>query len=227
MWKDKINTVWQGDCLDLMKEIPDESIDLILTDPPYNASNSNISFKNGGYKTLNADWDKNFKPREYIEESKRILKTGGGILIFCSQHLIAENLMELGKDWFMQLLVWHKSGMPSICKMYDFCTEYVIWGRKKGKQYVFNRQKNNKNIIKINTCSGVERAGHPTQKPLEIIKHFITIHSNKDDLIFDPFMGSWTTARACMDLGRNFIGAELSAEYCEIGRQRLRQQVLL
>lgn len=68
---------------------------------------------------------------------------------------------------------------------------------------------------------------HPTQKPLPLIKWILTKYSKDTDLIFDPFMGSWTTARACMDLGRNFIGAELSSEYCEVGRQRLRQQVLI
>ena len=68
---------------------------------------------------------------------------------------------------------------------------------------------------------------HPTQKPVKLFGQILQDYTEENDLIFDPFMGSWTTARACMDLGRNFIGAELSEEYCEIGRNRLKQQVLL
>ena len=68
---------------------------------------------------------------------------------------------------------------------------------------------------------------HPTQKPIGLIKYLLAKFSKETDLIFDPFMGSWTTAVACKQLGRNFIGAELSKEYCEIGEQRLRQQQLI
>ena len=68
---------------------------------------------------------------------------------------------------------------------------------------------------------------HGTQKPIKLIGKLINIFSKDTDLIFDPFMGSWTTARACLDLKRNFIGAELSEEYCKIGENRIRQQILI
>lgn len=92
---------------------------------------------------------------------------------------------------------------------------------KKGKKdfslSIFNQSKTENNYS----------FNHPTIKPIQLINWLIEHYSDKDDLIFDPFMGSWTTARACKDLGRNFIGCELDEKYCEIGEQRLRQEVLI
>lgn len=219
-WKDKINTIWHGNASELLKEIPNNSIDLVLTDPPYN-----ISQKSGGLRKLDfGEWDKqgNEIVATAVEEAVRISK--GTIIFFCSnqQFSYIYNFLE-GKNFITKCLVWLKPNPSVINCEHSYVTgqELMVYAKKRNALYNPNFK-----LSYFTYPFPVQRL-HPTQKPIELIKELILDTTDKDNLILDPFMGSWTTARACMDLGRNFIGAELSAEYCEIGRQRLRQQVLI
>jgi site-specific DNA-methyltransferase (adenine-specific) len=206
-----------------MREIPDKSIDLVLTDPPYNASNSNISFDN--YRTINEDWDKNWEAKPFLDEAFRIIKKGGSILSFCSYHTLGQYL-NYGKK-VQQIIHWeHTTALPAIAKIYTPVIEYIVWFSTPN--YCFNKQLSGRNVLKAKKpyqCG--EDFKHPSPKPTELIGRLLHVHSNENDLILDPFLGSGTTAVACQALKRNFIGIEISPEYCEIARQRLRQQVLI
>ncbi len=230
------NQIIQGDCLEVMKGISDKSIDLILTDPPYNASNFKREFKNKSYYPINEEWDKNFT-LDYIKEITKKLKDNGSLLLFCSHHNLPEICLEL-KQYIKikQFLHWIKTNpFPSVSNVYTFSVEYIIfstngknyWGNSindnnKGG-YIFNKNNNiKKDTFHYPTVSGKERTKHKTQKPRLLIKELLETHSNKGDIVLDPFLGSGTTAVACKELGRRYIGIEISEEYCEIARRQIK-----
>jgi site-specific DNA-methyltransferase (adenine-specific) len=222
--KDYINQIIQGDCLEVMKGIPDKSIDLILTDPPYG-----INFKsawqtyqkrieNDGFN----DWLE-ILPK-FLTEFKRIL-TDTGCCCCCGgggkTPVTALFTIEAIKHFnLIQTLIWRK--FIGVGWKYRPSYETILVLSKSKDNYNFyDTSKKCSNVIEgINQeipCKGK----HPTVKPVRLMKHLIEIHSNKDDLILDPFLGSGTTAVACKELGRRYIGIEISPEYCEIARNRV------
>lgn len=225
--KEMINQVIQGDCLKIMKDIPDNSIDLVLTDPPYGINQ--------------ADWDK-YLPIKWVDDIIRILKDSGAFYIFgdsltLSKLQIAweEKLKWKGratwiyedgprnsKNWTSKhedCLYYfgekHQSNIPQEKSKY----QDKRWGdyRYIGNVWQFDRILGNND----------NRFEHPTQKPIKLIEMLVKASSKENDLILDPFLGSGTTAVACQNLKRRFIGIEISKEYCEIARQRLRQKTLI
>ncbi len=239
-----------GDCLEIMKKLPKGKINLIVTDPPYNASKGGINLpKNttgGAYYKVNEEWDKfesykdylNFT-RDWIKEADKLLTPNGSIMIFGSQHNIGEviiTLKELGYK-FINLIIWKKTNpMPSITKRtLTHSTELIIWFAKD-KGWVFNYKnmkkyndgKQLRDVWEFSLCQGSERikrkdgkAAHPTQKPLELFKRLIEMSSSKGDVILDPFIGSGTTAIACEELDRSWIGIDKCKTYIDLANQRI------
>jgi DNA modification methylase len=201
-----------------MKKIPNKSIDLVLTDPPYNASNSNIGFKDG-YKTINEEWDKNFNPCPFLETCFNKIKNGGSVIVFCSYHLLGIYLNYKAK--IQQIIHWeHISAMPAIAKVYTPVVEYMVW--YSTPRYCFNKKEAHTNILRVRKGHQVDGAKyHPSQKPSNIMGALLRVHSNKNDLILDPFMGSGTTGVACKELGRGFIGIEINKDYYDIAKKRI------
>jgi DNA modification methylase len=209
-WKEMVNEVVHGDCLQGMKMIPDKSIDLILTDPPYGVK---MDKGFGGFgkpiarKRYEEDnWDSIRPNKMFFDELLRISKNA---IIFGGNFF--SDLLPQSYHW----IVWDKlNTMPT----FGDCE--LIWtniDRKSVKKYTHE----------YNGLIGKEPwRKHPTQKPVELIRKILVDYSKEPYLICDPFMGSWTTARACKDLGRNFIGFELEEKYCKVGEERLRQQNL-
>lgn len=235
----ELNKIYCMDCLEGMKQIEDNSVDLIVTDPPYNISGLSNSIDLHG-KPVNlshfGDWDYLFNPEEFIKETKRVLKKNGQIYIFTSDRLIGKYIDLFIKYQFhyRNMLVWFKANlMPKIRhRTWRSGTEYILYAGQskceKSSDYTFNwlGQEEMKNLIIRNILGGGERLNHPTQKPLDIIKRFIIVSSNGGDFVLDPFIGSGTTAVACKQLGRNFIGFEISSEYYKIAEKRLQQETL-
>ncbi len=237
----KTNIIYNEDCLEGIKRLPNKSIDLILTDPPYNASNFKREFKNKSYYPINEEWDKNFT-LDYIKEITKKSKDNGSLLLFCSHHNLPEICLEL-KQYIKikQFLHWIKTNpFPSVSNVYTFSVEYIIfstngknyWGNSINENnkggYIFNKNKNiKKDTFHYPTVSGKERTKHKAQKPLLLIKKLLETHSNKNDIILDPFMGSGTTAIACKRLNRKYIGFEISKEYYKIARERIEAEKTL
>lgn len=197
-WKEMVNEVVQGDCLEGMKLIPDKNINLVLTDPPYAIG------KNYGNTS-----DLNFS-KEWFLEAKRI---ANGI---CFTPGI-KNMFEFEKpDW---VLCWFKPGALLRSKYGFNSWEPMLI-------YSLPASTKEPDVIRCSIGKQKEVGDHPTPKPLELFQKIILRFTQPGDLICDPFMGSWTTARACKDLGRNFIGFELEEKYCRIGEERLRQEIL-
>ena len=220
--EDYINKIIQGDCLEVMKQMPDKCVDLVLTDPPYG-----ISQKSGGFrgKELNfGSWD-NLPEKQLEEVVLQVIRISkGSIFIFYSAEQLSFIIKEFcSNNLLTRQLVWYKPSAFSMNadKMYMWSTENIVWA--KHRKALFNPRLK-RNLFICNTAS--ERF-HPTQKPISLIKEFILDSTKEGDLVLDIFNGSGTTTVAAKQLNRNFIGIEISEKYCEIARQRLRQEVLL
>ncbi|MCP4761491.1 MAG: site-specific DNA-methyltransferase [archaeon] len=223
------------DALDLLKQIPDKSIDLVLTDPPY-------IFKKGGFgggqgeiskRALKSDivgggLNVGFNIKEYFKEFKRVLKKIN-ILIFCSEDQMLDICNYARENnYYYTVLVWNKTNPTPLCNnRYLNSTEFFVHIREKGVKILGNYHSKHKVYTSSVNKKDKDKYKHPTIKPQELIKNILFNHSIENDLILDCFMGSWTTAITCKENKRNFIGCELDKDYCEIGKQRLRQMTLL
>ena len=190
-WESGINQVWHGDCLDFMKLIPDGSINMILTDPPY----PDYYQEEYGYKDEIIEFLKNLSCRQFVFWSAKV---------------------EFPLD-YTAIHIWNKQrGIGS---------EYErIFERNGNKNYkLFTAFSLDSYRAKIAREVWTE---HPSQKPIKLIQKIINEFSKENDIILDPFLGSGTTAVAAKQLGRRFIGIEISERYCRIAEDRLRQGIL-
>jgi DNA modification methylase len=211
----ELNKIWNENCLDTMKRMEDKSVDLILTDPPYgiNADKGVGGF--GSSKTDNhykGGWDNSTPPQEVFDE---ILRIGKKVIIFGGQ-FFADKLPTNG-HW----IVWDKKGDIAFDNPFGDCE--LAWtniNKKSVKKY---------KVIQQGFISEEKIRFHPTQKPAHLFKQIIEDYSEDGTLIYDPFLGSGTTALACKQLGRNYIGSELDKGYYDIALNRIAnaQQTLL
>jgi site-specific DNA-methyltransferase (adenine-specific)/modification methylase len=221
-----------GDARELIKQLPDRSVDLIFTDPPYNLSPySTGNIKMSWRKEFNndlAEWDKeNFIPLEWADEFRRILKPTGNIFAFCSYNLIGKwhEAFDPLFDTF-QFVVWHKTNPPPKLYRAGFLNscELIVCMWNKGHIWNFGRQSEMHNFIESPICMGRERVKnptHPTQKPLKVLNKIIEIASHQSDVVFDPFMGVGSTGVSAVQLSRNFIGFEVNPEYFAVAKERI------
>lgn len=215
-----------GDCLELMKSIPDGSVDLILTDPPYNIARKNNFVTMGRNGIDFGEWDKGFDQFKWLEDIPRILNKNGSVVIFNDWKNIGaiarycESLGLVIKD----LLRWTKSNpMPrNRDRRYITDFECAVWLTNKAAKWTFNRTSANyqRPIFEYAVVSGNEKA-HPTQKPVKLMEELLQIHSKISDVVLDPFMGSGSTGVACINTGRRFIGMELDKQYFDIACKRI------
>ena len=223
-----------GDSRELIHQIPSGSVDLILTDPPYNLSpystgNMNFSWRSEINNDL-AEWDtQEFMPVDWLAEFKRVLKPTGNIFAFCSYNMLGKwhEAFDPEFDTF-QFMVWHKTNpVPKIRRagFLNSC-ELIVCMWNKGHTWNFTNQKDMHNFIETPLCMGNERIKdpkHPTQKPLRVLEHIIKLASNPGDTILDPFMGVGSTGIAALHLERHFIGMEIAPDYFAAARTRLNE----
>lgn len=224
------------DCFSVLRTIPDHSIDLILTDPPYNiAKYSTGNLKFGWRSEINndlAEWDLvELHPQDLIEEFKRILKPTGNIFIFCSYNIIGDyhKVFDPEFDTF-QFMVWHKTNpVPNFRKssFLNSC-ELIISCWNKGHTWNFSNQKEIHNFIESGICMGNERVKdangknlHPTQKPVSILEKIIRIASNENDIVLDCFNGVGSTGVAALKNNRRYLGIEIEEPYIAASERRL------
>lgn len=219
------NKIYNMDCLDLMKQMPDKSVDLIITDPPYElethggignsplgarakAVKDDIMFISNGF-----DYDKVFT------EFKRICKPLN-LYIFCSNKQISKIMSYFEKDYPTTLLVWHKTNaIPLVNKTYHSNAEYIVCVREKGS--TFNNLSVAEQSKVISMPYPVGDRIHPTQKPVALLERLINIKSKENDIIFDPFAGSCSTAVACINRKRKFICCEKEKKFVELAQKRI------
>lgn len=217
--------LWNGDCLEVMKQIPDGSVDLVVTDPPYLIETSGA----GIYKQADKQYVKELNgikdgfSEQVLDELCRVMRKIN-IYIFCSQKQIIPLL-----DYFVErkkcnwnLLTWHKTNpVPACGNKYLTDTEYILFFREKGVK--INGEYKTKFTYYVTPLNTADKKlyGHPTIKPVEILQNLIVNSSNPGDVVLDPFMGSGSTGIACNNTGRNFIGIELDKGYFDTAKARI------
>lgn len=218
-------TLHNGDCLELMKDIPDKSIDLVVTDPPYVIETTGA----GIYKQSDKQYVKELNhikdgfDEKVLDEICRVMKKINAYF-FCSQKQIIPLLEYFVKkrncNW--NILCWHKSNpVPACGNKYLTDTEFILFFREKGvKIYGEFKTKFTYYVTPLNQ-KDKKIFGHPTIKPIEMVQNFVINSSQEGDVVLDPFLGSGTTGVACVNTHRNFIGMELDKDYFDIAEKRI------
>ena len=245
----ELNKIHRGNCLELIKQIPDNSIDCIITDPPYNISkendnrdrsklNSPIMRRESPLKYDFGEWDNKSREefleftKQWIIEACRVLKDGGTIISFFNKEDISYLGWEAKKLGVRTrtIFTWCKSNpVPSFRKVnYLSGTEFIWIGSKGTKAWTFNfkQQKEMKNFMITSNKSAYGETEHPTEKPKELIKHLLEIHTKEGDVVLDLFNGSGTTTICCQELNRKFIGMEINQDFIDMANKRLSQTTL-
>lgn len=217
----ELNRIYNEDCIEGMRKIPDKSVDLIVTDPPYLMNyRSNRRVANAKFKHIANDLGANDLIADYISECYRILKDDTAIYMFCSWHHIDFFKQEFEKYFKLKnLLVWNKNvhGTGDLKGSYGPKHELVLFGHK-GRSIL--REKRLPDVI---DCAKIPslKLTHPTEKPTELLKIFIRNSSDLGDVVFDGFSGTGSTCLAAAQTGRNFIAFELDEGYATTANARL------
>lgn len=246
----EIDTIYQGDCLELIKQLPDKSIDCIICDPPYEVLNKN---------NKDAQWDRIIPFDELWQQYERVAKDNAAIILFAQGMFTARLMMSNPKLWRYNL-IWQKGGrcsgflnakkmplrehedivvfyrkQPTYNPQMTKCLPHErnhSRGRQQGEQTnrcygefgkaedIITDLKYPKSILNFNRP---HPQIHPTQKPVALIQYLIKTYSNENDLILDNCIGSGTTAVAAIKEKRHFIGMELNKEYYDIACKRVKE----
>jgi len=209
-----------GDCLERMKEIPDSSVDMVLTDPPY-GMNYQSNRRTATEKFSKIVDDDNLDWLDYFcEDLHRVMKNNSAAYVFCSWHKVDVFKITIERYFKVKnLLVWVKNnhGSGDLKGAYAPKHEFVFFVHK-GRCLL--RDGRRPDILEFAKVSG-SKLVHPTEKPVSLLERLIKDASDGGDTVFDPFMGSGTTGVAAKNLNRNFIGIELDEGYFKIAEERI------
>lgn len=217
-------TLYNNDCMAIMKQMPDESIDLIVTDPPYRCTARGGSGNMGGYWTnSNAKsgvifQQNDISPKLYMPQFYRILKDGTHCYIMINHVNLIEmlNTATACGFKFIKSLIWNKN--KQICgRFYMNCFEYILMFRKGTSRDINNFSTPDILTIPVNKMKDADGNNlHDTEKPVALMKILIENSSNKGQTVFEPFAGIGTTLVASDELERKAIGCELDEKYCKV-----------
>tara|TARA_R110000851_G_scaffold171672_1_gene317998 strand:+ start:171 stop:872 length:702 start_codon:yes stop_codon:yes gene_type:complete len=214
-----------GDALEILKTIPSESVDCVVTDPPYKIitggdSNGKNSIRPKGILKGNRELMRTVpKFSEWLPELFRVLKNGTQNYVMVNSSNLLKMANEIEKAGFkiQNFLVWQKNNCtPS--QFYMKNCEYTIFFRK-GKSKYINDIGGSKTVHFFKNIIG--NKVHPTEKPIELMEFYVKNSTNENDIVLDPFMGSGSTGLACKNTNRSFIGIEMQEDYFEIAKNKI------
>jgi site-specific DNA-methyltransferase (adenine-specific) len=230
--------LYNDNCLNVLKTLPEKSVDLIFADPPYNLSGEGyLTTQNGKVAKLHkGDWDviddiHKFN-EDWIKACIRVLSDSGTIWISGTLHnhpSVGVILKKLGL-WIINDIIWYKpNATPLLANNRCAPSTELIWVASRTKKYFFNYDlakqinggKQMKNLWTINAER--HKTKHPTEKPESLLNRIILLGSNENDIVLDPFLGSGTTGVVAVQNNRKFVGIEISKEYFDIARDRIVQ----
>ena len=224
--------IYQGDCLDILAQIPASSVDLVFADPPYFLSNGGITCHAGKMVSVNkGSWDKSNGPdanhafnTAWLAACRRVLKPNGSIWVSGTAHVIHSVGFAMQQLGFKLLndISWVKPNPPPnlSCRYFTHATETIIWAAKdKKSRHTFhyklmketNRGKQMKSVWEIKPPETWEKkfGKHPTQKPVALLERILLASSDEGDTVLDPFLGGGTTLLTAFRLSRHAIGCDL------------------
>lgn len=225
--------LWNGNCLEYMRTLEDESIDLIVTDPPYPTTSRGHAGNSGGMlqKEINKKGKvfehNNIDCTEYAPEFYRVLKDGSHCYVM-TNHINLIKMLNVFTDCgfhFIKSLIWNK-GNKIMGQYYMSQFEYILFFRKG-----YGKKINNcgtADILSVPNKKTKDENGkniHDTEKPVELMKILIENSTQKGDIVLDPFVGVGATALACIESERNYIGIELDEGYFNIAKQRIDETI--
>lgn len=235
--------LYNDDCINIMKKLDSNSVNMIFADPPYFLSNDGLSIKNGKIVSVNkGEWD---KPKSYqdtlqftkswLAECTRVLRYDGSIWVTGTYHNIFDvyKVMQEQGLKLINIVIWHKIDPPPLIfkNKFRFSYEFIIWARK-GNKHVFNYDYtfdvNKEEMHDVWDLPAVQMdeksfGYHPTQKPECLLERIILSSTKENDIILDPFMGSGTTCVVAKKLNRKYIGIEKDEKYFQIAYNRVNQ----
>lgn len=221
----KLDKIYLGDAYELIKQTPDKSIDCVYTDVPYLMQSGG---KGGGalgeriHNLIRNDMKDIIYGFDYklLDELVRVMKKIN-IFIWCNKQQILD-VANYFKDYSMEILVWTKDNpTPFTNNVWLTDIEYCLYFREKGVKLNDGYELKSKWFNSPINKDDKDDYGHPTIKPIELVKRHIAHATNENDLVLDPFMGSGTTAVACKELNRRFIGFEINEKYYKLANDRL------
>jgi site-specific DNA-methyltransferase (adenine-specific) len=237
--------LYKQDCLNILSQIPENSIDMIFADPPYFLSNGGITCHAGRMVSVNkGEWDKSQGPeanhefnKKWLSACQRVLTPNGTIWVSGTSHIIFSvgfAMQQLGLK-ILNDISWFKINPPPnlSCRYFTHSTETIIWAAKnKESRHHFdyslmkeiNGGKQMKSLWDIYPPKNGEKiyGKHPTQKPLALLNRIILASTKRSDIVLDPFNGSGTTGVSAFSQGRKYIGIELEKQYLDVSIKRLK-----
>jgi site-specific DNA-methyltransferase (adenine-specific) len=237
-----------GDSLKILKELQEESFDMIFADPPYFLSNDGITCKSGKISVVNkGEWDRskgfyeNYRfTKEWLSLCKKLMKENATIWVSGTMHIIyiiGFTMQELGFKILNDIIWYKKNPPPNIsCRYFTHSTEIILWAKKNSnsKHYFnyelmkkLNNGKQMKNLWEIPSMKKEEKkfGKHPTQKPLALLDRIIKASTKEGDIILDPFCGSSTTGVAAILNGRGYVGIDNNINYLELSVKRINDAI--
>jgi len=228
--------LYNDNCINILKSLPEKSVNMIFADPPYNLSGSDFMTLQSGkpVKCDKGEWDKIDNIQEFnknwLIECRRVLSDTGTIWISGTLHnhpSIGIILKELD-FWIINDIIWFKPNASPLLKTNRFApSTELIWLASKSKNYYFNYDlakklnngKQQRNLIILNAER--HKTSHPTEKPETLLEKLIIFGSQENDIILDPFLGSGTTGVVAKRLNRSFIGCEIDENFYKIASERI------
>lgn len=212
---------------DVIQLIPDKSIDLVVSDPPYQFISKNMFMKFENKKHLDKirdAWGSQYNPIPYLNECKRILKKFNGY--FFTNKTLLKTYIQFAEDnnYKFDILIWHKPNpLPLHSHMYCIDKEYIVYIHETGAAFNSKLGYDKYHTVFRHPIGGkgVRMTDHPTEKPLFIIKNLIEVSSNPGDVIFDGYAGSGTIAVACALLDRHYICVEMEQKWIDVSENRV------
>ncbi len=238
----------QGNCVEILNQARENSVDMIFADPPYFLSNGGITCHAGKMVSVNkGKWDTSRGVEDnhafvlqWLKACQRVLKPNGTIWVSGTAHIIHSvgyAMQEIGFK-ILNDIIWYKRNAPPnlSCRYFTHSTEIVLWAAKNGKSRHYfdyqlmkkmNQGKQMRNVWEISAPKPEEKrfGKHPTQKPVELLKRIVLASTKESDLVLDPFCGSSTTGIAAVLLNRKYIGIDLENESLALSAKRLDQSI--
>lgn len=216
---------YNEDCMEIMKHLPDNIFDLVVTDPPYEIATRGAGIYKQDDKRYVQELDvmSNGFSEEVLDQLCRLMKKIN-IYIFCSQKQIIPLLtyFVVNRGCNYNIITWHKTNpIPACGNKYLTDTEYILFFREKGVR-VYGTYETKKTWYATPLNQGDKKKyNHPTIKPVDILQNLIINSSKEGEVVFDPFMGSGSTCVACKKTNRDFVGIEIDKTYYDIAVERI------